>query len=126
MTEEEAKKYFAELHNEPKRDDAPLSDEALENVTGGGTATVGGKEYTRVYSGTDCFKRFGSENWSGFQMAPYPNYFKHPAYWHWWVCSTKGECGCCQHLYIDGAGTGICWFEVNGAASWPPDYNDRR
>ena len=103
----------------------PLTDDSMEKITGGGTYKYGEYEFTRVYSGTNCFKRYGSQSKQGFEMAPCPNALMHPAYWHWWVYSTEGECGCCQHLYIDGAGTGICWSEWNGICSWPPDYKDR-
>lgn len=108
MTEESAKAYFEQLHPAS----GELSDDELDNVSGGGCETSDG--YTIVTSEKQCFTGQYSPN--------YVIYYKGTAWeqskWNnesdmglrklWFAnCSGANRCGNCIHLEFKG-GTGYC------------------
>lgn len=108
MTADEAKCFFEQLHPAS----GELSDEELDNVSGGGCKTSGG--YTVVTSATKCFT-------GKYESAQCKEYVGTPAeitVWQntsnmslrqtWWNMSGwPGRCGNCRYLEFDG-GTGYC------------------
>lgn len=110
MTEEEAKAYFEQLHPTT----GELSDDELDNVSGGGCTTNGG--YTTVTSELKCFNGQYLEN---FWQTKYANGELSDVYMRYntsnaslrktWKknCSSEGRCGRCAHLEFNG-GIGYC------------------
>lgn len=110
MTEEDAKLYFEQLHPVT----GELSDDELDNVSGGGCKTNGG--YTTVTSELKCFNGCFLEN---FWQAQYANGDLSEVYMKYnqsnsslrkiWKnnCSGGERCGRCAHLEFNG-GIGYC------------------
>lgn len=106
LTEEEAKTYFAQLH----LTSGEMTDEELDNVSGGGCSTSSdGKKYTVVSSGMSCMN---GQYLKGVTLLKNGNnsYTRtdHPALRVMWASfSSPGKCGHCHYLEFDGA-TGYC------------------
>ena len=96
LTEEAAGEYYAMLNPES----GEISDDELDNVSGGGCkTTVNGKKYTVVTSGLKCFTgqyKKGSSHRENQNLRIV-----------WSGCSSYGCCGTCEHLSFK-AGTGYC------------------
>jgi hypothetical protein len=124
LTEESAKAYFEQLHN-----NGELSDDELDSVTGGGCSTSGG--YTVVSSGLNCFitDPDGTPGYTSNFSIVYDTqeildgngsvtrstvkFVRDSSLrrlWYNFCCDPQGKggtCGSCQHLEFDG-GTGYC------------------
>lgn len=113
MTEEDAKLYFEQLHPVT----GELSDDELDNVSGGGCTTNGG--YTTVTSDLKCFNGQYLEN---FWQVQYANGELSDEYMRYndsnaslrqtWRRNCSGgknsnRCGRCAHLEFNG-GIGYC------------------
>ena len=80
-------------------DGKELKEEELDKVTGGTTyVEVNGVKYAVVTSGNNCpirseYRKVGIRQASSFL---------------WWIFSSEGQCGCCDHLHITDGGIGYC------------------
>lgn len=106
MTVEEAKAYFEQLHPVT----GELSDDELDNVSGGGCTTNGG--YTTVTSDLKCFTGQFEENvWKNTSTGE--TYFRYnntnSSLRDLWRHNVYGDrkCGRCSHLEFNG-GIGYC------------------
>lgn len=108
MTADEAKCYFEQLHPAT----GELSDDELDDVSGGGCKTAGG--HTVVTSCTNCF----TGKYKCAQTRYHPGTAAEVAVWEntsnlglrelWWNMSDGTEgCGNCRYLEFNG-GTGYC------------------
>ncbi len=110
ITSEEARETFELLNTTGE-----MSDEELDNVSGGGCKTkVDGKEYVIVTAGLDCFT--GAYECNIRVVHPELEYpcvelittKDHGALrMTWGKWGRKGECGCCRWLNFKG-GLGYC------------------
>lgn len=112
MTETEAEETFNILNKTGE-----LSDEELENVSGGGCKTeVGGKKYTVVTSALGCmngqyennWKDSGYVDWYGEKIHVLAYAKDHKSLRSTWrTHSRDGQCGYCRWLSFKG-GLGYC------------------
>ncbi len=105
MTEEDAKRTFAELHTEGE-----LSEEELDNVSGGAChIKVGGEKYTVVTNQLKCLNGCYEEGFAygegGLRMLRKDNWVLRSL----WLPEVylEGKCGSCLHLEFKN-GTGYC------------------
>lgn len=108
MTEEEAKLYFAQLNPAS----GELSDNELDNVSGGGCKTSGG--HTVVTSAKKCFTgkwecvRTIHNKGTPAEVTVWENTRNLSLRKTWWNMShDHGRCGNCKWLEFNG-GTGYC------------------
>ena len=108
MSPQEAEENFALLNKKGE-----LSDEELDNVAGGGCDTsVGGKSYTVVSSGLDCFTGQYEANYERdgvSEVVAGPLYAKDNSSlrFTWQKFAYLGQCGMCRWLSFKG-GIGYC------------------
>ncbi|MDE7399062.1 MAG: hypothetical protein K2N06_05985 [Oscillospiraceae bacterium] len=105
LSEIEAKAYFEQLNKSGE-----LSDEELDNVSGGGCHTnVDGKKYTVVTSGNPCFT--GQYQKNSCRNGKYIRNDNNTLRDIWGAMLAEdhngGNCGNCIHLAFKG-GTGYC------------------
>lgn len=103
MTEEDAKLYFEQLH--PVKGE--LSDDELDNVSGGGCTTNGG--YTTVTSELKCFTGQYENNFWRAEYGMYMTNDSNASLRKTWEknCTGQYRCGRCVHLEFNG-GIGYC------------------
>ncbi len=102
FTMQDAEDLYAQMHASGE-----MSDEEMENVSGGGcTVKVDGKKYTVVTSGLKCFT--GKYDGSGEVRSDHKT-----TRVMWTMCSGSGCCGFCNHLGITSSGTGYCEVEFD-------------
>ena len=99
LTEQGAKEYYAMLNPQS----GELSDDELDNVSGGGCKTKVGKEnFTVVTSGKKCF----TGQYEEYRLG---TYHQAPELMRTWRgFSSSGCCGRCKHVRFTQAGTGYC------------------
>ncbi|MBR4026748.1 MAG: hypothetical protein IKJ01_04225 [Lachnospiraceae bacterium] len=98
LTEEAAAEYYAMLNPES----GELSDDELDNVSGGGCKTkVNGKKYTVVTSGCRCFTgQYKEVRPETHHMSTIDK--------TWRDFSSSGCCGRCFYLRLNSGGIGYC------------------
>ncbi len=111
FTMEDAEDLYAQMHASGE-----MSDEEMENVSGGCSTTVDGQKYTVVSCGLKCF----TGKWEDGK-APAENYNRTiirsdktslRSNWYMWS-STDNTCGTCIHLGFTKALTGYCEVQYN-------------
>lgn len=108
LDEDGARSYFEQLNKSGE-----LSDEELDNVSGGGChIKVGRKKYTVVTNHCRCLFGYGTEweNWlyvgrDGRKYLEKGAVQRPDSFWYWGV--PDGCCGTCLHLMFAG-GIGYC------------------
>ena len=98
MTQEEAKAYFTELHKS-----GALSDEELENVTGGGCRKDEHLVVTLGYGCNDLW-RCKKHRTTGNVWIHYGDDF----YWGCGACLAKKKCNYCYYCHYEG-GLWLCY-----------------
>ena len=110
LTEEEAKTYFEQLNAKK----GELSDDELDNVSGGGCETkVDGKTYTVVTSGCKCFTGQYLSNFKiGYTTVETTVRHDNAELRYLWFpgpnSCNDGKCGSCAHLGFKDGGLGYC------------------
>ncbi|MDE7399063.1 MAG: Nif11-like leader peptide family RiPP precursor [Oscillospiraceae bacterium] len=103
LTEDEAKEYFERLSKSGE-----ISDEELDNVSGGGChTTVGGKEYTIVTCGCNCFTGQYEHNYMINDKFIRDDNHNLRVLWSLEPSISNCRCGSCIHLAFK-RGDGYC------------------
>ncbi len=103
FTMQDAEDLYAQMHASGE-----MSDEEMENVSGGCSTTVDGKKYKVVTCDTNCFTGKWQNGCPHF--TPIRDDFKGLRS-TWYSCANgtkENKCGSCYHLGIKSSGTGYC------------------